>query len=125
MAKKPTACPTLTFLHVLGKKWTVPILELLYPADGPLQFNEMQHLLVDITPKNLSKSLKELSNAKIIRRAEVRNNGARFTEYSLTEAGKSAEQLVKAAKQFGICTYNMNEYCMNRQCHLCSLLKSG
>lgn len=125
MVRKAASCPTLSLLHVLGKKWTVPILELLYPSVNPLQFNEMQHMLVDITPKNLSRSLKELSDAKIVRRTEARNNNIRCTEYSLTEEGKSVEQLVKAAKQLGICMYNVNEYCMNRQCHLCPLLKSG
>ncbi len=125
MAKKSTSCPTLSLIHVLGKKWTVPIVELLLPSANPLQFNEMQHLLVDITPKNLSRSLKELADAKIVRRVEIRNKGVRYTEYSLTSQGKDVENLVKAAKQLGICIYNTNDYCVNRQCHLCPMLKSS
>ena len=124
MTKKSTSCPTLSLMHVLGKKWTVPIVELLFPSANPLQFNEMQHLLVDITPKNLSRSLKELADAKIVKRVEMRNNGMRYTEYSLTDQGKDVEQLVRAAKTLGICMYNTNEYCVSRQCHLCPLLKS-
>jgi DNA-binding HxlR family transcriptional regulator len=124
MAGKSTSCPTLTLLHVVGKKWTIPIIELLYPSNRALQFNEMQHLLVDITPKNLSRSLKELSEAKMVKRVEIRNDGIRYTEYSLTDDGKKVEQLVKAAKELGICMYNMNSYCVSRQCHLCPLLKA-
>jgi len=124
MTKKSTSCPTLSLLHVLGKKWSIPIVELLFPADEALQFNEMQHLLVDITPKNLSRSLKELSEAKIVKRVEVKNSGVRYTEYALTDQGKDVEQLIKAAKHLGICMYSTNEYCINRQCHLCPMLKS-
>ncbi len=124
MAKSSTSCPTLSLLHVMGKKWTIPIVELLHPAAKPLQFNEMQHLLVDITPKNLSRSLRELADARIVKRVEMRDNGLRYTEYSLTEDGRSVEQLVKAAKQLGICMYSTNAYCVNRQCHLCSRLKA-
>jgi DNA-binding HxlR family transcriptional regulator len=125
MAKKSTSCPTLSLMHVLGKKWSIPIVELLFPATAPLQFNEMQHLLVDITPKNLSRSLKELAEARIVSRVEIKDNGVRYTEYSLTDQGKDVEQLVRAAKQLGICMYNTNEYCVNRQCHLCPLLKTS
>jgi DNA-binding HxlR family transcriptional regulator len=124
MAKSSTSCPTLSLLHVLGKKWTIPIVELLHPSTKPLQFNEMQHLLVDITPKNLSRSLKELADAKIVKRVEIRDKGVRYTEYSLTNDGKSVEQLVKAAKELGICMYSTNAYCVNRQCHLCPMLKA-
>ncbi|MDE1865052.1 MAG: helix-turn-helix transcriptional regulator [Candidatus Micrarchaeota archaeon] len=124
MSGKSTSCPTLNLLHMIGKKWTIPIVELLHPSNKALQFNEMQHLLVDITPKNLSRSLKELSDAKIVSRVEIRNDGIRYTEYSLTENGKKVEGLVRAAKELGICMYDMNAYCVNRQCHLCPLLKS-
>lgn len=124
MAKRSTSCPTLSLLHVLGKKWTIPIVELLYPSNKALQFNAMQHLLVDITPKNLSRGLKELTSAKIVRRVELKNNGLRYTEYSLTENGRKVEDLVRAAKELGICMYDMNSYCVNRQCHLCPLLKA-
>ena len=75
MPGKSTSCPTLSLLHIVGKKWSIPIIELLYPSNKTLQFNEMQHLLVDITPKNLSRSLKEMSEAKIVKRVETRNNG--------------------------------------------------
>ena len=78
MAKRSVSCPTLTLLHVVGKKWTIPIINLLYPSSKALQFNEMQHLLVDITPKNLSRSLKELAKARILTRSEIRSNGTRY-----------------------------------------------
>lgn len=124
MAGKSTSCPTLSLLHIVGKKWTIPIIELLYPSTKPLQFNEMQHLLVDITPKNLSRSLKELAGAKMVRRVEMTNNGLRYTEYTLTENGRAVERLVREAKALGICMYGTNSYCVNRQCHLCPMLKA-
>ena len=108
MAKEDsTPCPTLSLLHVLGKKWTIPIVELLYPSNKALQFNAMQHLLVDITPKNQSRGLKELTSAKIVRRVELKSNGLRYTEYSLTENGRKVEAPVRAAKELGICMYDM------------------
>lgn len=44
-------------LYVLGGKWKLPILMTL--ASGPRRFRELQKALEDITPKVLSKELKD------------------------------------------------------------------
>jgi DNA-binding HxlR family transcriptional regulator len=121
MAKTKSACQTLSLLHLIGKKWTIPIVELFTPGNKKLQFGTMQQLLVNITPKNLSKSLKELYDAKIIQKVGVRQNGLLHTQYSLTTQGAELEQFIISAKRLGIALYSINEYCVKRKCYLCPL----
>ncbi len=115
------SCPTLSLIHIMGMKWTVPIVELLYPSNSArtLQFNQMQQLLVNITPKNLSRDLKELSNAKIVKKTETRTNGMLSVGYSLTEQGIAFREFIKSSKILGVSIYGLNPYCPNRQCNLC------
>jgi len=122
MAKRPKAsCPTLSLIHLLGKKWTIPIVELLSPSNKArtLQFNQMQQLLVNITPKNLSRSLKELVDANILKKSETTTNGMLSVGYSLTEQGLVFRDFVRSSKLLGVSIYNTNPYCPNRQCNLC------
>lgn len=71
-------CPVLQTSHVLGKKWTVPIMTevALGGFDG---FNNFARR-VPLTPRILSKQLKELETAGLIKRLE-----AARTRYELTE----------------------------------------
>lgn len=122
MAKRSRAsCPTLSLLHLLGKKWTIPIVELLCPSNKArvLQFSQMQQLLVNVTPKNLSRSLKELLEASIVKKSEINAEGVLYTGYSLTEQGLAFREFIRSSKTLGVSLYNLNPYCPNRQCNLC------
>jgi DNA-binding HxlR family transcriptional regulator len=122
MAKRSaSSCPTLSLLHLLGKKWTIPIVDLLCPSNRTrsLQFNQMQQLLVNITPKNLSRCLKELHGAKLVKKTETRINGVLCVGYSLTEQGLAFREFIRSSKVLGVSLYNLNPYCPNRQCNLC------
>lgn len=122
MAKRSrSSCPTLSLLHLMGKKWTMPVVELLCPSNKPrtLQFNQMQQLLVSITPKNLSRSLKELLAADIVKKTETKTNGMLSVGYSLTEQGLVFREFIRNSKTLGVSLYSLNPYCPNRQCNLC------
>lgn len=122
MAKsRASSCPTLSLLGLLGKKWTIPIIEMLGKSDRTLQFSEMQHALTEITPKNLSRSLKDLTTANVLKRTETKFRGSLYVGYELTDKGKVFEDFVKSAKKVGICLYDVNPYCANRQCYLCPI----
>lgn len=53
-------------LYVLNGKWKLPLIVTL--ADGPLRFNDIQRALSGITPKILSKELKELELNEFVKR---------------------------------------------------------
>ncbi len=119
------SCPTLSLLHVLGKRWTIPILEVLRSPCRKMQFNTIQLLLEGITPKNLSKSLKELSKAHVIKKTEIKNRGTALrTEYSLTEKGTHLVGFVKSAKKLGISMYGIDAACAKNQCYKCAMIKT-
>lgn len=68
-------------LYVLGGKWKLPIISAL--RDGPLRFKELQKMLEDITPRILSKELKELELNEFVTRT-VYATAPVTVEYALT-----------------------------------------
>lgn len=124
MAKIKATCPTLSLLHILGKRWTIPIIETLYASKGTMQFNAMQSILYGITPKNLSRSLTELVGAEMIEKMVSRNGNTYNTRYVLTQKGAAFERLVQSSKELGVCLYNLDASCVNRQCNDCQLARS-
>ncbi len=124
MAKVEEVCPTLSLVHIMGKHWTIPVMEEFRSRLEEVQFNVLQSELDEITPKNLSQSLKELCAAGLLKKAEERNNGAVHTSYSLTAKGVAFQKLIKSAKELGVCIYGVDPACVNRRCIDCYALKS-
>lgn len=125
MAKVVYSCKTLSLLHILGKRWSVPIIDMLHTPRRNMQFNTMQMLLEDITPKNLSKSLKELTDAGIVKKTEFKTKNSLNTVYALTDRGVAVEQFIRSAKKLGVDIYNMDATCVNRSCSDCALVKTS
>ncbi len=69
----------------ITKKWTVPIIYLLYRS-GNLGFSELANLLMGISSRTLSLRLKSLEKKGWVRR-EVMNDRPPRVRYSLTESG--------------------------------------
>lgn len=111
-------------MHTLGKRWSIPIVEMLGSSNEGLQFNEMQLLLGNITPTNLNKSLKELIKREIVSRARKNSKKAVYMEYSLTEKGKVVTEFIRSAKRLGILFYGIDPSCTNKSCNECTI-KAG
>lgn len=79
-------CPVETTLSVIGGKWKGPII--LNLATKTIRYNELQRRLSDITPRVLTKQLRELENDGILHR-EVYQELRPRVEYSLTEFGRT------------------------------------
>jgi DNA-binding HxlR family transcriptional regulator len=69
----------------------LPILFELCLKQKPLRFNALQKLLFPVTPKILSKRLKEMEGEGLLAREEKAEGGLPMVEYDLT--GKSRELL--------------------------------
>jgi DNA-binding HxlR family transcriptional regulator len=86
-------------LYVLGGKWKLPVILVL--KYGPRRFTDLQRQVEGITPKLLSKELKELEvNGFIVRR--VHPTTPVLIEYELTEYSKSLDSIIVALRDWGL-----------------------
>ena len=112
-------CPTLSLMHIMGKSWTIPIMEAFeYPAQE-VQFSDLEGQLPGITAKNLSKSLKELCSAQLIAKTTKAEGKAIYTRYSITKKGLSFQKFITEGKKLGICIYGIDPSCAKRKCTQC------
>ena len=97
-------CPASTILALqdcltaLNGKWKVPIIGTLF--FGPKRFKDLEETIKKITPRMLSKELKELELNNIIRR-NIYNTRPIRIEYELTESGKTLEPILEAMVDWG------------------------
>ena len=74
-------CSVIDGSHVLGKKWTVPIMQELF-FKKKQEFNELSRSL-NVTPKILSRRLNELESRGLIEKRQV----GKESSYRLTRKG--------------------------------------
>jgi DNA-binding HxlR family transcriptional regulator len=91
-------CPTELAMEIVGGKWKLVILEHL--RDGVRRFGELQRLLPAITPRMLTRQLRELETDGIVHR-HVYPEVPPKVEYSLTDTGRSLEPLLGELRAWG------------------------
>lgn len=92
-------CQVGTTLGLIGGKYKVVIIWYL-SENGVLRYNELQKLLLGVTPKMLISQLRELEEDKLIKR-KVYPVVPPKVEYSLTELGKSLIPILQEMKTWG------------------------
>ena len=85
-------------LYVLSGKWKLLLMVAL--AQGPMRFKDLQRALIDITPKMLSKELRELELNDMIER-KVFNTVPVTITYELTEYSDTVQPVIEALKNWG------------------------
>lgn len=95
-------CKVESSINEIGGKWKSLILCTL--KDGKLRFSEINNKLPEITPRMLTKTLRELEEDRIINRKVYAEVPPRV-EYSLTPKGKSVIPILDALCEWG------KEYC--------------
>ena len=85
-------------LYVLSGKWKLPIIIAL--SEGPLRFKELQRRVSGITPKILSKELKELELNEFVDR-KVYATSPVSVEYNLTPYSDTLEHVIRELKAWG------------------------
>jgi DNA-binding HxlR family transcriptional regulator len=90
--------PVRDVLEIINGKWKLPILIAL--AFGPKRFGELERDIAGITPKMLVKELRDLELHGMVDRNEV-STSAVSVEYSLTDYGKSLDQVISTLRQWG------------------------
>lgn len=86
-------------LSVVSGKWKLPIIaSLLYNKN---RFKDLQENIQKITPRMLSKELKELELSGIVER-QVYNQTPVLIEYNLTESGRKIITVLDAMLDWGL-----------------------
>ena len=86
-------------LNVISGKWKLPIIASL--MHGKNRFKDLQENIEKITPRMLSKELKELEISGIVER-QVYNQTPVLIEYTLTESGKSIISVLDTMLDWGL-----------------------
>ncbi|PRX10443.1 UNVERIFIED_ORG: HxlR family transcriptional regulator [Martelella mediterranea] len=92
-------CPVEAALGFLDGKWKGVIL--FHLMGGTRRFNEMRRLMPNITPRMLTKQLRELEDSGLISRT-VYPVVPPHVDYDLTELGKTLEPVVRALHSWGL-----------------------
>lgn len=86
-------------LYVLSGKWKLPIIIAL--SAGPARFKDLQRSLNDITPKILSKELKELELNEFVTRTVYATSPV-TVEYALTKYSQSLNKIIEGMREWGL-----------------------
>ena len=86
-------------MYVLSGKWKLPIIVAL--SSGPHRFKDLQRLLEEITPKILSKELKELELNEFVTRTVYATSPV-TVEYALTKYSSSLDNIIEELREWGI-----------------------
>jgi DNA-binding HxlR family transcriptional regulator len=86
-------------LYVLNGKWKLPLIFTL--SGGPKRFKDIQRSLGDITPKILSKELKELELNEFVVRNVYSTTPVTVT-YQLTPYSQSLDNVLMELKRWGM-----------------------
>ncbi len=95
-------CPVYRAFRLIGKKWSLQILQEFSVNEGKRRFNQIQRSLYWLTPKVLSKRLKEMGEEELIERKVFSDKMPVRVEYSLTEKGRGLEKVIKEARKWGM-----------------------
>ena len=86
-------------LYVLSGKWKLPIIVAL--SSGAMRFKDLQRSLEDITPKILSKELKELELNEFVTRTVYATSPV-TVEYALTKYSQSLDNIIDEMREWGL-----------------------
>lgn len=90
--------PVRDVLDIINGKWKLPILIAL--TFGNKRFKELERDISGITPKMLSKELRDLEMNELVART-VYDTIPVTIEYSLTDYGKSLDDVIAALRDWG------------------------
>lgn len=91
-------CPVEVSVAVLGGSWKMTIVKNL--LEGPMRYGALRRAVGPVTPRVLTRQLRELESDGIVERAVFAEVPPRV-EYSLTEQGQALRSFVSALDEWG------------------------
>ena len=100
----PTECkrfilPVRDVIDIIGGKWRLPIIIAL--SFKIHRFKELERQIEGITPRMLSKELKELEINGLVNR-QVFDTTPVTVQYGLTDYGKSLDKVIETMREWGL-----------------------
>lgn len=86
-------------LYVLSGKWKIPLIIAL--RDGAVRFGEIQRALEGITPKTLSRELRELELNEFVTRTVLPTTPV-TVKYELTPYSQSLNDIIESLRAWGL-----------------------
>ncbi len=111
------SCPVADVAQILGKKWTLPLLQQIHLYGGK-GFNELMRQMKKISPKILTERLRALENLNIIVK-EVPEQDQSKTAYYITAKGKELQVILTQFRAWNQKHNQKIEGCIERECVLC------
>jgi DNA-binding HxlR family transcriptional regulator len=97
MAEAVVQCPVEQAIQLIGGKWKLLVLRSLL-LNGPQRYHELLGTVTAISQKELTRNLRELTNAGLV----VRDSGtSRTTAYHLTKLGSGLMPTFKKLLAWG------------------------
>ena len=93
-----SACPMEATLDLIGGKWKGVILFRL--SEKMYRFNELSRIVCNITPRSLTKQLRELESDGLVERTVYAEVPPRV-EYRLSDKGRTLVPVLDALKDWG------------------------
>ena len=93
-------CAVDATMSVIEGRWKTVIMCLLL-RNGPMRFNQLMRSIDGVSPRILTKQLKEMESDGIILRTSYPEIPPRV-EYSVTERGESLAPILKAMAEWGL-----------------------
>ncbi|MDF0531884.1 helix-turn-helix domain-containing protein [Tsukamurella sp. 8F] len=91
-------CPIEVSIAVLGGAWKMTVVKKL--LDGPLRYGELRRSVGPVTPRVLTRQLRELEDDGIVTRTAYPEVPPRV-EYALTDLGHALSPFVAALNEWG------------------------
>ena len=110
-------CPTFAVADLLGKKWTLPLLQQI-ELHGGKGFNELLRRMRKISPKIMAERLKVLEQHSIIKKETVGKDAAR-TVYGLTQKGRELQAIIIQFRLWSEKHSNTLAGCAQKECVVC------
>jgi len=97
MAIVAEPCPVEEAIRVVGGKWKLLVLRSML-LNGPQRYNELLNTVAGISPKELTRNLRELADAALVTKGP---GSGRTTSYGLTKLGKGLMPTFKKLLTWG------------------------
>jgi DNA-binding HxlR family transcriptional regulator len=112
-------CAVVKTSKIVGRKWSIPIFEeiVLGKFDGFNSF--LSKSGGDITPRILSRQLKELEEEGIIKKVSQKKDRQTITRYVVTPKGREIHNLIIDIKKWNIKWNKTPEVCLSTSCADC------
>jgi DNA-binding HxlR family transcriptional regulator len=110
-----TTCPVFQTAKVIGKKWTIPLLQEI-DLHGKKGFTTLLKQMKTITPKILTQQLKLFEEQDLIFKEK---NNKKSTSYTLTTKGKEFYTIITSLQLWHQEQNEVPPSCSHRRCTEC------